>query len=40
MKRTVEAIRNYFKENASVISGAFLMMNGNVTAYHLYRMSK
>lgn len=41
MKKSMkEAIRNYFRENATIIAGGLLLMNGNATAYHLYRMTK
>ncbi len=40
MKTIKEAIRNYFRENASIIAGGLLMMNGNITSYHLQYMTK
>lgn len=40
MKTIKEAIRNYFRENASIIAGGLLLMNGNITSCHFQYMTK
>ncbi len=35
-----ERLRNYFKENGKMITTGLLLMNGNVDAYQLYRLTK
>ena len=35
-----ERIKNYFTENAAIISVGLLSLNGNANAYQLYRLLK